>query len=318
MQEIKNAYRKLAKIYHPDKNPDNKNSEEKFKLIKEAYEVLSDPIKKRKHDATIEYFQNVKSQANSIKNKSKNRQYNYNSEELKRRQYFQQNYPKYAQKKQKAEEEKKKYNETRAILLSIPIAIGLLFFIVNIYNRSNKDESKITSNNNAKVTSDNEPKLNFASINNGAEPYAEFLELAEIDKASKDVLKIINNTDNDDLIAFVCDSTNKIIRHYYVKNKIELLFEYLPEGNYKLKLHCGSFFQCKTKLKIPVFCQQPKFYETTYQSIKINSKKLDTIIYLIDSNSISNNFKEIDSSTFFSFNSEIIQYLNNQRENKNE
>ena len=44
--EIKHAYRKVAKKYHPDMNPGDKNAEEKFKEASEAYEVLSDPEKK--------------------------------------------------------------------------------------------------------------------------------------------------------------------------------------------------------------------------------------------------------------------------------
>ena len=48
--EIKKAYRKLAKQHHPDLNPDNKESEQKFKEANEAYEVLSDRSKRAKYD----------------------------------------------------------------------------------------------------------------------------------------------------------------------------------------------------------------------------------------------------------------------------
>lgn len=56
-QEIKKAYKKLAVKYHPDKNPGDKNAEDKFKEISEAYTVLSDKEKRKQYDL---YGQNWK------------------------------------------------------------------------------------------------------------------------------------------------------------------------------------------------------------------------------------------------------------------
>lgn len=53
---VKRAFRKLAREYHPDVNPNNKEAEAKFKEISEAYEVLSDPDKRRRYEQFGQYW----------------------------------------------------------------------------------------------------------------------------------------------------------------------------------------------------------------------------------------------------------------------
>src|ERR1700689_5356827 len=49
-EEIKKSYRKLARQYHPDRNPGDKQAEERFKEISQAHDVLSDPEKRKAYD----------------------------------------------------------------------------------------------------------------------------------------------------------------------------------------------------------------------------------------------------------------------------
>src|SRR4028119_1262696 len=58
-EEIKKAYRRLARKHHPDVNPGDKAAEERFKLITEAHDVLSDPKKRSVYDRFGQYSDNL-------------------------------------------------------------------------------------------------------------------------------------------------------------------------------------------------------------------------------------------------------------------
>src|SRR3970282_972444 len=58
-EQIRKAYRRLARKYHPDFNPNNKASEEKFKEVQEAYDVLSDEKKRQIYDQFGFYSDNI-------------------------------------------------------------------------------------------------------------------------------------------------------------------------------------------------------------------------------------------------------------------
>lgn len=79
-KDIKKAYRKLAAKYHPDKNPENKQAEERFKEINEANEVLSNAEKREKYDtlgSNWEAYQHTGDDWRDYANQSRNKQRSY-------------------------------------------------------------------------------------------------------------------------------------------------------------------------------------------------------------------------------------------------
>src|SRR5437762_13261234 len=58
-EEIKKAYRRLARKYHPDVNPGDKSAEDRFKQMSEAFDVISDPKKRKVYDRFGQYSDNL-------------------------------------------------------------------------------------------------------------------------------------------------------------------------------------------------------------------------------------------------------------------
>ncbi|HEX7412512.1 MAG TPA: DnaJ domain-containing protein [Bacteroidia bacterium] len=135
--ELKAAYRRLAKLFHPDKNPD---AEEKFKQIKEAYETLINSVKRSKYDTKRNY--RIATQPQKSNTVKKARTYTTTEVDIKRRQYYKENYKPKDPKTKTQPETKTNYKELTSILISIPVAVALLLLLVNSYQKPTKEVLK--------------------------------------------------------------------------------------------------------------------------------------------------------------------------------
>ncbi|MBS1646361.1 MAG: J domain-containing protein [Bacteroidetes bacterium] len=131
--DIKAAYRRLAKLYHPDKNP---LAEEKFKQIKEAYETLIDPAKRKKYDYKKNYQTHTSVATSRAPSAKKQKTYTFHEPDLKYRNYYQEHYPKKEPVYAAAPAAPKTNNrELMYLLISIPISIALLLLLLHLYEK---------------------------------------------------------------------------------------------------------------------------------------------------------------------------------------
>jgi curved DNA-binding protein CbpA len=179
--EIKSAFRKLVKIYHPDKNPNNPNSKKIFEDILKAYNTLINPNSRKRYDTLKEQGKTVtKSHPNQARQRGQ-KEWSVNDEELKRRDYYKKQYQ-HATRTSKAAFSKQTYNDYKYILFAMPIAVALLMLIITIFN---------------------------------SEPETKFNDVA---KSQKKTLQIHNISKYDALVILFDKNTNSYSSQAYIKN----------------------------------------------------------------------------------------------------
>ncbi|CAN5459815.1 hypothetical protein BH10BAC1_BH10BAC1_11400 [soil metagenome] len=231
--EIKSAYRILAKKYHPDKNIGNKASEEYFKEIQNAYAILSNPEKRRVYDLKFAYTSRVQSQQRSS---SSGPQYNGNAYQYAQQQ-AQAKQQAFARQQQQPESEKKDSGESWQVLVSVGIALVLLYFIISYSTEKTippTAESQSTENV-EKVT------IPEPTIGNFESPYTAFFGEELSDFESKNSINILNS-DASEVVVCLIENTapNRVIRNQYMATGTEFKMNTIPDGEYFLRVYYGS------------------------------------------------------------------------------
>src|ERR1700746_124173 len=118
--EIKAAYRKLAKLFHPDKNSGSPAAEEKFKQIKDAYENLINPLRRKKYDALRNRAVWGSQPASFQKKSPAKKNYSFSEEEAGRRKYYEKHYKptSYSAPKEKSKKDNAISSDLKYILIS--------------------------------------------------------------------------------------------------------------------------------------------------------------------------------------------------------
>ena len=241
-EEIKSAYRILAKKYHPDKNIGNKAAEEYFKEIQQAYAVLSNPEKRKQYDFKASYATRNQPQQ---KTSSGGPQYTGNAYQFAQQQAQYRQQQAYAQTKKNPPTEKVTEKENWQILVSVGIALVLLYFIISYSTEKTtppistsfaKDAIEKMNALNAKQT-----QIPDSTIYNYDSPYSAFFGEDGYDTGSKNSITFFNKSQSEAIVCLVeKNAPNKTIRNLYMTSETEIKMNQIPDGEYFLKIYYGN------------------------------------------------------------------------------
>jgi curved DNA-binding protein CbpA len=244
LDELKIAYRSLAKKYHPDKNPNNKTAEDFFKEIQQAYTILSNPEKRRKYDLKIWY------DGSQTKPKQSTQYTTYSGNAYQYAQKQAQQRKQYSSSANKSTKLKSEKTEKYQILLSFGIAFLLLYFIIS-YSADNKAELVTTSSEETNNSTESVNKINQGQtslsensapeIKNFASPYNNFFGEEIYDDGNKNSLVIHNSNISEVVVCLVENKkTKKTIRNRYLDVSESFRMIDIPDGEYFLKIYYGT------------------------------------------------------------------------------
>ncbi|MBI3518382.1 MAG: J domain-containing protein [Bacteroidetes bacterium] len=231
--EIKTAFRKLAKIYHPDKNPNDPNAKNVFELILKAYNTLINPHSRKRYD-NLGTSQTTRHVQTKSPKKNGQKEWDTSEEELKRREYYKKHYHQVKNKTANTNVSGTTYSDYKYILFATPIAVGLLMLIISLFNHEPK-----TENNTMSEKQETTVKPSMAKPVNGDKPYSGYFGgIRTFD--SPHSIQINNSSNYDAVIAVFDKNTHVYLQHAYLQASYSIEFAKLPETGVYWKCILGK------------------------------------------------------------------------------
>lgn len=238
--EIKAAFRRLAKIYHPDKNPNNPDAKQVFESVLKAYNTLIHPSSRRRYDqrGNDTYTHISKTQHNKRKTQ---KEWSFTEEEMERRQYYEKYYK--AKQQEKARQQvppPKAHSDYKYMLFATPIAVGLLMLIISIFTTApktvplppKKEEVKIPERTPEPVV------IPEGQLATGKTPYSGYFGGVRT-YSSSNSLTFHNPGEYDAVVVLFDRESGAYLQHAYLQASYSIEFKKLPDTGIYWKCMIG-------------------------------------------------------------------------------
>jgi hypothetical protein len=298
-EEIKLAYRRLAKQFHPDRNPDNLQAEERFKEISRAYETLSDDMDRKKYDFRLMY--------GGAGYASAGRHAPAQTEDPRKEQLRREALNRHRKNKIAIEQAYRK----RTIYVGISILL-IIVFALNFNGEKSERERKI----NEFVERHKDEYLRAQAIekekkdiHTADSPYDSIFGEGIYDTRSQNALFIVNQLKEDVIVCLVEEqSPARRMRNEFIRSRERYNMYSLPEGSYNLLVYKGLHWNPgrlrSGEFETGWFTKDTSFFQTVHFPIimhKTRDKEGDhfTKSRIIINDSLLGQLKPITSNDFF-------------------